>query len=191
MAVRTRSFRKRPAKRAIEKAIHESIGGARERGPKFAFRLGGRCGVGDQSRHNSGDDWFGLGDRHPHRKGSTFGGNQLPIHRDHIFQIPHFRENTTLDPKHGLTYLLEGRHLADMRDVNLERFRSGEARRALAHHEDRSTTGPMRGDDETIEDGQPGDFQATRPGVAHQDGGRLFHCAGLRLPPPKTPRSPK
>ena len=49
----------------------------------------------------------------------------------------------------------------------------------------------MRGHDETIEDSQSRNFQAARPGIAHQDGGSLAHCAGLRLPPPKTPRSPK
>jgi hypothetical protein len=115
----------------------------------------------------------------------------LPIHRDDIFQVPHFHEDTTLNPKHGLTYFLEGRQVAHMGDPNLERFRPRETRRALVHHEDRSTTGPMRCDHEPIEDGQSRYFQATGPGVAHQDGGRFFHCPGLRLPLPKTPRSPK
>ncbi len=78
-----------------------------------------------------------------------------------------------------------------MRNPNLECFRSREARRALADHEDRRTAGAMRGHDKTIEDSQPHDFQATGPGVAHQDGGRRFHFPGLCLPPPKTPRSPK
>ena len=194
-------FRKRPAKRAIEEAIDESVGGAGERGPKFAFRLGRGGGIEDQRRHRSGDDWLGMIDRHPHRKRHAFGGDQLSTLRDHIFQIAHFHENTALDQKRACdpvaASLVGGHGRGDMRWTALisQRLSRSHARNAPArrrcHDRDRRATGAMRGHHETIEDGQSRNFQAARPGIAHQDGGSLAHCAGLRLPPPKTPRSPK
>ena len=138
----------------------------------------------------AGDDRLGFSDRHPHRKRSPFGADQLSTLRDDIVQIPHFHENTPLDQEHRLAELLKGRHVTTW----VTRIPSASARASggsLANDEDRSATGAMRGHHQTIEDSQSRDLQATGPGIAHQDGGRLAHCAGLRLPPPKTPRSPK
>ena len=95
-------FRKRPAKRAIEEAIDQTVRGAGQRGPKLAFRLCRGGGIEDQRRGRSGNDRLGMFDRHPDREQDAFGGNQLSALRDHIFQIAHFHENTALDQKRGV-----------------------------------------------------------------------------------------
>ena len=146
----------------------------------------------DQRRRRSGDDRLGMFDGHPHREQDAFGGNQLSTLRDHIFQIAHIHENTALDQKRGVARAVQAdaRHVG--RRLNAQALRERASRGAVSSpRRDRRTTGAVRGHDETIEDGQSRNLQAARPGIADQDGGSLAHCAGLRLPPPKTPRSPK
>jgi len=76
-------------------------------------------------------------------------------------------------------------------NLNPQGFCPSERLRRFASHKNRSTTSAVCSYNQTIKNGEARDLQIGRSGIADQDGGSFTHCAGLRLPPPKTPRSPK